>query len=48
MLKVREVSKKLGVHPQTVYRRIRQGKLRVARIGRTIRISEEEIKRLGG
>lgn len=35
---VNEMAKHLGLHPQTVYRKIQRGELAVVRIGRTIRI----------
>lgn len=48
MLTVNQIAKELQVHPKSVYRWIAQGKLKVIRIGRTVRISEEEYQRFIG
>lgn len=41
---VEEVAKTLKVNPMTVYRRIKEGKLKVYKVGRVFRISEESLK----
>ena len=41
---VGDVADALGVHPKTVRRRITSGELRVHRIGRQLRISEEDFR----
>jgi excisionase family DNA binding protein len=40
---VREVAEKLRVKPATVYSWIRKGKLAAMRVGRLLRITEEQI-----
>lgn len=41
---VEEVAKILKVNPMTVYRRVKEGKLKVYKVGRVFRISEESLK----
>lgn len=41
---VEEVAKTLKVNPMTVYRRVKEGKLKVYKVGRVFRISEESLK----
>jgi excisionase family DNA binding protein len=44
---IEQVAKELQVHSETVRRWIRQGKLKVMRLGhRTVRITEEELERV--
>jgi excisionase family DNA binding protein len=43
LLKVRDVAARLNVVEKTVYRKITGGKLKVVRLGRSIRISEEAL-----
>jgi excisionase family DNA binding protein len=43
LLTVREVAERLRVHPITVRRLIKDGKLPVVRIGRAIRVREEDL-----
>ena len=46
-LTIKQVAKELQIHPATVRRWIREGKLKVTRLGhRTVRITEEEFERL--
>ena len=43
---VQEAAEKLKVDPQTIYRWIREGKIRkVVNMGRSIRITQEELDR---
>lgn len=46
MKTIRETAKIFGVHWQTIRNWIRDGKIKVVKIERTIRIPEEEIERL--
>lgn len=48
MKTMREVAKLFSVTYMTVYRWIRDGKIKVVRVGGTIRITDEEIKRITG
>jgi len=43
---VKEVSKILGIHEQTLYDWIEQKKVKVIRLGRLIRIRREELNRI--
>lgn len=43
MLTVKEVCARLRIAKSTLYRNIASGKIRVVRVGRTIRIPESEI-----
>ncbi len=44
---IQEVARELQVHEDTVRRWVRQGKVKVIRLGhRTVRITEEELKRI--
>ena len=43
---VKEVSKILGVHEQTLYDWIEAGKVKAIRLGRLIRIRREELNRI--
>ena len=44
---IKQVAQELQVHPHTVRRWIRQGKLKVLRFGhRTVRITQEELERI--
>ncbi len=43
MLTIREVADKLGVHPMTIYRLIKAGKLRGHKVGSVWRIYEVEV-----
>lgn len=45
MLTVYQVAKELSVHPQSVYRWIRQGKLKALKIYGVVRIEEAELQR---
>ena len=40
MLDVKRIARMLGVHPETIYRLVRSGKIGHSRVGRAIRISE--------
>ena len=44
LLKVDDVAEILGMHPQTVYRMARQGKIPSVKIGRSLRFDSEEIE----
>jgi excisionase family DNA binding protein len=46
LLTVNEVAERLRVHPITVRRHIKAGRLRAVRIGRSVRVSEAELSRL--
>ena len=48
MLTIKELAEKLRVHERTVRRWIKQGKIRVIKVDRAIRISDEEYNRLIG
>ena len=48
MLTIKELAEKLRVHDRTVRRWIKQGKIQVIKVDRTIRISDEEYNRLTG
>jgi excisionase family DNA binding protein len=45
-LTVREVAERLRLHPITVRRHIAAGRIRAVRIGRAVRVPEEEVRRL--
>ena len=47
-LRVEELASILGLSALTVYRRCKDGTIRSARIGRSIRIPASEVKRLTG
>jgi excisionase family DNA binding protein len=44
----KELADELRISRKTVYRLISEGKIRAARIGRSLRITEEEFNRLTG
>ncbi len=44
LLTVDEVAKRLRLHPITVRRHIRSGRLPATRIGRSVRVREEDIE----
>lgn len=46
LLTVDEVAERLRVHPITVRRHIKAGRLRAVRIGRTVRVPEAELRKL--
>lgn len=46
LLTVREVAERLRLHPATVYRLARAGKLPSLRVGRSIRFHADEIERV--
>ena len=46
LLSVREVSRQLGIHEQTVRGFIRSGKLPVVWVGKCIRIRPDDVERL--
>ena len=48
MLTIKELAEKLRVHERTVRRWIKKGKIRVIKVDRAIRISDEEYNRLIG
>ena len=48
MLDIKQAAKELNVCEKTIRNHIKSGKIKAVRIGKLIRISEEEIKRLKG
>lgn len=46
LLSLEEVAVRLGVSYNTVRKYIEEGKLRPTKVGRTVRVSEEEFQRL--
>lgn len=46
MKTIRETAQIFGVHWQTIRNWIAEGKIKAAKIGHTVRISEEEIERV--
>jgi excisionase family DNA binding protein len=46
-LTVREVAERLRLHPITVRRHIAAGRIRAVRIGRAVRVPEEEVSKFG-
>ena len=44
MLTVRQVAERLAIHPTTAYRLIYQGRLRAVKIGRVVRVKEEDLE----
>jgi excisionase family DNA binding protein len=44
LLTIQETAGRLGLHPQTVRKIIKSGRLRVARIGHSIRIRPEDLE----
>ncbi len=48
LLTVKEVAERLRVHPMTVRRHIKSGRLRSTHIGRAVRIPEEAVETLAG
>lgn len=44
LLTIQETAGRLGLHPQTVRKIVKSGRLRVARIGRSIRIRPEDLE----
>lgn len=44
MLSVKEIAKKFGVHEQTVYRWIYNGKLKAIKVGGSLRVTKEQLK----
>ena len=48
LYKAEELAKILQVHPKTVYRLAREGKLEVVRVGRSVRFTEPKAERIGG
>jgi len=43
----KELAKMLGLHPNTVYRLIWQGEIRVVKVGRRMIVPKQEVERLG-
>jgi excisionase family DNA binding protein len=43
LLKVDEAAERLKVHPETLYRAIRRGDLQAGRVGRCLRVSDENL-----
>jgi excisionase family DNA binding protein len=43
LLTVAEVAERLRIHPMTVRRHIKSGKLRATRVGRSVRVPEESL-----
>jgi len=48
MLDIRQAAKELSVCEKTIRNLIKSGKIKAVRIGRLIRINEEEIKKIKG
>lgn len=48
LLTVREVAERLRLHPITVRRHIKAGRIRAVRIGRAVRVPEAELRKFGG
>jgi excisionase family DNA binding protein len=48
LLTVNEVAERLRLHPITVRRHIKAGRLRAVRVGRAVRVSEAELRRFSG
>lgn len=46
MLNIKQAAKELNVCEKTIRNHIKSGKIKAVRIGKLIRINEEEIKRL--
>lgn len=46
MLTIKEFAEIMKIKPRTAYKWIYEGKIKIVKIGRTIRIPEEEIERL--
>lgn len=42
-----ELADMLQIHPKTVYRLGREGKLKLVRVGRSVRFAEPKIERIG-
>lgn len=40
---VPDVAQAMGVHPRTIYREIAKGNLRCIRVGRAIRVTDEQL-----
>jgi excisionase family DNA binding protein len=45
LVSVREVARRLGVHPETIRRLIHDGRLEAVRIGRVLRVESSELER---
>jgi excisionase family DNA binding protein len=45
LVSVREVARRLGVHPETIRRLIHDGRLEAIRIGRVLRVESSELER---
>ena len=46
MFTIREISEILHLDIQIVYKKIKRGEIKASRIGKTYRISEEEVNRI--
>lgn len=44
LVSVREVARRLGVHPETIRRLIHDGRLEAVRIGRVLRVDSSELE----
>jgi excisionase family DNA binding protein len=44
LVSVREVARRLGVHPETIRRLIHDGRLEAVRIGRVLRVESSELE----
>lgn len=46
LYKAEELAEILQVHPKTVYRLGREGKLKLVRVGRSVRFTEPQVERV--
>lgn len=44
LVSVREVARRLGVHPETIRRLIHDGRLEAVRVGRVLRVESSELE----
>ena len=47
LYKANELAEMLQIHPRTVYRLGREGKLKVVKVGRSVRFYEPKAERIG-